>query len=80
MAVFLLECREVEKRQPDFCRKEASLPVLEMMASFTNGAVFNRNLMMSNNIFIFLFRPFGFHITAIYREVCVQSQFSGICN
>ena len=39
MAVFLLECREDEERQADFCRKEASLPLLETKASFINGAV-----------------------------------------
>ena len=39
MAVFLLECREDEEKQADFCRKEASLPLLEMTASFTNGAI-----------------------------------------
>ena len=36
---FLLECREDEERQADFCRKEASSPFLEMMASFTNSAI-----------------------------------------
>ena len=39
MGVFLLECREDEERQADFCRKEASSPLLEMTASFTNGAI-----------------------------------------
>ena len=39
MAVFLLECREDVERQADFCRKEASSTVLEMMASFANGAI-----------------------------------------
>ena len=34
--------------------------------------------MMSNNIIIVFFRPFSFHITAVYTEVCVQSQFSGV--
>ena len=36
MTVFLLGC---EVRQADFCKKEASLPLLEMTASFTNGAI-----------------------------------------
>ena len=39
MAVFLLECREHEKRQVDFPNEEASLSVLEMMASLTDGAI-----------------------------------------
>ena len=39
MTVFLLECREDEERQANLCRKEASSPVLEMTASFTNGAM-----------------------------------------
>ena len=39
MAVFILECRENEERQADFCRKEASSPLLEMTASFSNGAI-----------------------------------------
>ena len=39
MAVFLLECREDEEKQANFCRKEASTPVLETTASFTNGAI-----------------------------------------
>ena len=39
MAVFLLECREDEEGQTDVCRKEASSPLLEMKASFTNGAI-----------------------------------------
>ena len=38
MAVFLLECREDEERQADFCRKEASSSLVETMASFANGA------------------------------------------
>ena len=38
MAVFLLECREDEQRQANLCRKEAFPPLLETMASFTNGA------------------------------------------
>ena len=38
MAVFLLECKN-EKRQADFCRKEASSPLLEKTASFTNGTI-----------------------------------------
>ena len=77
---FLLEYREDEERQADFCRKEASSPLLEMTASFTNGTIFNGNLMVSNNIIIVVFRPFSFHITAVYTEVCVQSQFSGVCD
>ena len=39
MAVFLLECRKGKEEQADICRKEASLPLLEMVASFTNGAI-----------------------------------------
>ena len=46
MAVFLLECREDEERQANFCRKEASSPLLETSspllettASFINGAI-----------------------------------------
>ena len=39
MAVFLLECRKDEERQADFPSKEASSPVLEMTASFTDGAI-----------------------------------------
>ena len=39
MAVFLLESREDEERQADFLSKEASSPVLEMTASFTDGAI-----------------------------------------
>ena len=39
MAVFLLERREDEERQADSPGKEASLPVLETTASFTNGAI-----------------------------------------
>ena len=39
MAVFLLDCREDEERQADFCRKEASSPLLETTTSFTNGAI-----------------------------------------
>ena len=38
MAVFLLECREDEERQTDFPSKEAYSPILEMLASFTDGA------------------------------------------
>ena len=36
---FLLECREDEERQTGFCRIQASSSILEMMASFTNGAI-----------------------------------------
>ena len=39
MAVFLLECREDEERQADFPSKEASSPVLEKTASFTDGVI-----------------------------------------
>ena len=39
MAVFLLECREDEERHTDVCGKEASSPLLESTASFTNGAI-----------------------------------------
>ena len=39
MAVFLLEYREGEETQADFCKKEASSPLLEVTASFTNGAI-----------------------------------------
>ena len=36
MAVFLLGCKEDEERQANFCRKEASSPLLEMTG---NGAI-----------------------------------------
>ena len=39
MAVFLLKYREDEETQADFCRKEGSSPLLETMASFTNGTI-----------------------------------------
>ena len=39
MVVFLLECREDEERPADFPSKETSSPVLETMASFTDGAI-----------------------------------------
>ena len=39
MAVFLLECREDEERQANFCRKEASSPLLVVTASFINGTI-----------------------------------------
>ena len=39
MAVFLLECREDKYRQADFPGKEASQSILEMTASFTDGAI-----------------------------------------
>ena len=39
MAVFLLEYREAEERQVDFPSKEASSPILETMARFTNSAI-----------------------------------------
>ena len=47
--VFLLEYREDEEGKANFCRKEASLPLLKTTASFINGA---EDLMMSNNIII----------------------------
>ena len=31
--------------------------------------------MVSNSIIIVFFRPFSFHIIAVYTEGCVQSQF-----
>ena len=40
MAVFLLEYREVEERQTDFPSKETFQSILEMMGSFTDGAIF----------------------------------------
>ena len=39
MAVFILQCKEDEKRQADYPSKEDSSPVLGMTASFTNGAI-----------------------------------------
>ena len=39
MVVFLIECREGEETQADFCRKEASSPLLETTASFINGDI-----------------------------------------
>ena len=39
MAVFLLEYKEDEERQADFPTKQASQSILEMMASFANGAI-----------------------------------------
>ena len=36
---FLLECRENEERQAEFSSKEVSSPILEMMVSFTDGAI-----------------------------------------
>ena len=39
MAVFLLECREDEERQANFPSKEASLPIIEMTANFTDGVI-----------------------------------------
>ena len=35
--LFLLECREDEERQADLPSKEGSSPILETMASFTDG-------------------------------------------
>ena len=37
--VFLLECGEDEERQADFPSKETSSPILEMKASFIDGAI-----------------------------------------
>ena len=42
MAVFLLECREDGERQANFCQKEASSPLLETTANFTNSAILNQ--------------------------------------
>ena len=42
MAVFLLECSEYEERQANFCRKQASSPLLETTVSFTDGAILTR--------------------------------------
>ena len=40
MSVFLLECREDEERQVDFPSKKAFFsPILEMMASFSDGVI-----------------------------------------
>ena len=39
MAVFLLDCIEDKERQVDFCTNEASSPILETMANFTNSAI-----------------------------------------
>ena len=39
MVVFLLQCREDEERQASFPSKEDSRSVLEITASFTNGAI-----------------------------------------
>ena len=41
VAVFLLDCREDEEIQADFPSKEASSPILETMASFTDGTILN---------------------------------------
>ena len=69
MAIFLIECREDEERQANFPSKEASLPVLEKTASFTDGSYhFNGNLMVGNNIIIVFCMPFSFHIIAVYTE------------
>ena len=56
MAVFLLEYRKDEERQADFSGKEATSPILETMASFTNSIYhLNANLMVNNNtIIVFL--------------------------
>ena len=42
MTVFLVECREGEERQADFASKEASSPVLETTASFTDSAILRK--------------------------------------
>ena len=56
MPVFLLECREDEERQADFCRKEASSPVLGTIASFIyQWCHFNVSIMVSNNIISYSF-------------------------
>ena len=34
---FLLECRKDEEREANFPNKEVSSPILETMASFSNG-------------------------------------------
>ena len=39
MAAFLLECRDDEERQTNFPSTEASSSILEMTASFTDGAI-----------------------------------------
>ena len=39
MAVFLSKCREDEERHADFTSKDSSSSVLEMTASFTDGAI-----------------------------------------
>ena len=80
MAVFLLEGRENEGRQADFCRKEASLPILEKVASFSNGAHFSRNLMMSNKIDRVFSLGHLVFILQLFIQSHVQSQFSGICS
>ena len=39
MVLFLLECREDEERQADFCKIESFSPLLEITARFTNGTI-----------------------------------------
>ena len=39
MPVFLLECRENKEKQANFPSKETFSPILERIASFTDGAV-----------------------------------------
>ena len=39
MDAFILVCKEDEERQAGIPSKEASSPVLETMASFTDGAI-----------------------------------------
>ena len=39
MAVVLLECRGDKERQADIPCKEASSPIVEMTASFTDGPI-----------------------------------------
>ena len=69
----------------DYCF-EPSFPEKMLLHPFRDNGQFyqwchfNGNLMVSNNISKVFFRPFSFHITAIYIEPCVQSQFSGICD
>ena len=77
MAVFLVE--KMKKDKP-ICGKEATSPLLINDDQFYQWCYFNRSLMVSNNIIIVSLRPFSSHITAVYMEVCVKSQFSGICN
>ena len=54
MAVFLLECRKDEERLANFPSKEASSPVLEMIASFTDAAILANSVVTNNIIIVFL--------------------------